>query len=271
MARVIAISSQVVSGHVGLNAMVPALQACGHDVTALPTILLSNHPGHGAVAGERIAPELLSGMLDAIDAHGWLRDVDAIVSGYLPSVEHVAFAQQLVGRVRAVSPNASYTCDPVLGDDPKGLYIAEDAATAIRERLLPLADLALPNRFELAWLSGREVTDPASAIAAARQLGPALVVATSVPETGGRLATLAVAATTSAERTVARRPGVPNGTGDLLAGLFLGLRLGGRSAEDALAASTAVVEAVISTSEGRHELDLSPLTRSALFAADAQV
>ena len=67
MARVLAISSQVARGHVGLAAIVPALQGLGHEVIALPTVLLSNHPGHGTVAGEQVAPALLRRMLDALD------------------------------------------------------------------------------------------------------------------------------------------------------------------------------------------------------------
>lgn len=260
MARVIAVSSQVVRGHVGLNAMLPALAACGHDVTAFPTILLSNHPGHGAVAGERTNPALLSRMLDTLDGHGWLHDVDAIVSGYLPSVEHVAFVEHLVERVRTQRPDVRYICDPVLGDDPKGLYIAQDAATAIRDRLLPRADVALPNRFELAWLTGSTVRDPASATVAAHQLGPNLVVATSIPDGADSLATLAVEATTAAQRSVTRRPAVPNGTGDLLAGLFAGLTLLGWPIDRALGHSVDLIEAVIAASQGRDELDLSLVT-----------
>ena len=48
MARILAISSQVVRGHVGLSAIVPALQRLGHEVLPIPTIILSNHPGHPA-------------------------------------------------------------------------------------------------------------------------------------------------------------------------------------------------------------------------------
>ena len=71
MARILAISSQVASGHVGLSAMVPVLQALGHDVIALPTIILSNHPGHTHVSGQRITVDVLDGMVDALGRNGW--------------------------------------------------------------------------------------------------------------------------------------------------------------------------------------------------------
>src|SRR5687768_930784 len=46
--RVLAISSQVVYGPVGSSAAVPAMRRLGLDVLELPSVLLSNHPGHGA-------------------------------------------------------------------------------------------------------------------------------------------------------------------------------------------------------------------------------
>ncbi len=56
MARILAISSHVAHGHVGLGAIVPALNRLGHEVIALPTVLLSNHPRHKQCAGEPVAP-----------------------------------------------------------------------------------------------------------------------------------------------------------------------------------------------------------------------
>ncbi len=37
--------------------------------------------------------------------------------------------------------------DPVLGDDPKGLYVPEAVAAELREQLVPLADVVTPNAF----------------------------------------------------------------------------------------------------------------------------
>ena len=154
MARILAISSQVARGAVGLSIIVPALQALGHEVIGLPTVVLSNHPGHAHVAGTRIEAAVLHKMLDALAANGWLQGVDGVLSGYLPTIAHVAFAGEAVARVRAgnMGLKANYLCDPVLGDDPHGLYIDEAAAKAIRDRLIPIADIATPNRFEQSFL-----------------------------------------------------------------------------------------------------------------------
>jgi pyridoxine kinase len=262
MSTILAISSQVARGHVGLSAAVPALQALGHSVIALPTVMLSNHPGHGQVAGQRIDPALLRQMLATLDGHGWLRGVNAVLSGYLPTAEHVAVVAKAVALVRGHTPAATYYCDPVLGDDPKGLYIAEEAARAIAATLVPIADVTFPNRFELEWLSGETVSDAASARIAAAMLGPAWTVATSIPHEGARLATIAIGPEQAWLSAVARQDNVPNGTGDLFAALFAGYRLGGRSMEQALGVAIAAVERAICASRGHDELQLVAMLHS---------
>ena len=67
MARVLALSSHVAFGSVGLAAIVPALQSLGHEVIAVPTVVLSNHPGYGPFSGERISAAMLGQILDALD------------------------------------------------------------------------------------------------------------------------------------------------------------------------------------------------------------
>ncbi|MGA7115723.1 MAG: pyridoxal kinase, partial [Hyphomicrobium sp.] len=145
MARIVALSSLVARGHVGLRALIPALESFGHDVIALPTVVLSNHAAYPQVARTLISPDVLDAMAQAIEANGWFGRVDGILTGYLPSVAHVSFAEALVRRVRAANPAALYACDPVLGDEPKGLYVPEETARQIKQCLLPIADLATPN------------------------------------------------------------------------------------------------------------------------------
>ena len=269
MACVLAISSQVARGAVGLNAVLPALHAFGHETIALPTILLSNHPGHERFAGERIDPALLTRMVATLDSNGWLGEVDAVLTGYLPSVEHVALAAATFAMVRARNPTARLFCDPVLGDDPKGLYIAADAAAALRDRLLPSAEYAFPNRFELAWLSGQNVGDERSAHAAATGLPPKWVVATSVPGAAGQLSTLAIGPDETWVSSLPELARVPNGTGDLLAAIFTAAILDGTPQARALGTAVAAVAEVIAASVGSNELRLVGVLASACVQAPA--
>lgn len=258
MARILAISSQVVRGAVGLSIVVPALQALGHEVLALPTVLLSNHPGHPKSSRIIQPPEHLSRILDALRANGWLAGIDAVLTGYLPTAAHIAVAIDAITRVRALSPAALVVCDPILGDDPKGLYIEAAAAEAIRDRLLPLADLATPNRFELAYLTGRDVDGPPSAMRARGRLPETLgLIATSLPaQTPGYLVNMLDFLGFIATTTVEMRPAAPHGTGDLLAALLTGALVDGATPPAALAAATGTVDRVLADSTNRDALSL---------------
>lgn len=268
MARILALSSQVARGHVGLSAMVPALQRLGHDVIALPTVLLSNHPGHARSAGMQVPPDKIREMIAALGDNGWLADVDAVVTGYLPTAAHVDVAVSAIARIEEASAFATVIVDPVLGDDPKGLYIEQEAALAIRQQLMPLADVATPNRFELSWLTGCEVASPADAALAGAMLAPTMIVATSVPVEDGRIGNVLVSGSGAVGVTVSRRETVPHGTGDLLAGLVAGYLRSGAEVDEALAKAVAGVEAAVAASAGSDELAL-PLVLDLVVRADA--
>jgi len=257
--HVLAMSSTVAHGHVGLSAIVPVLQRLDIEVIAVPTIVLSNHPGHAFAHARRLDPADVTAMLTAMDQNGWLRDVDAILVGYLPTAGHVRAAASAIDLIRSRRGSNPLTvlCDPVIGDDPKGLYIEEDAARAIREILVPRADILTPNRFEASWLSGIDVTDPASAERAARSISERTVVATSTPVGPTRLANVATDRTGTRLSVVERRTRVPNGTGDAFSALFLAeIACHGRETSAALANSTGRIDAITTASVGRSELAL---------------
>lgn len=229
MARVLALSSWTCAGHVGLSAAVPALQSLGHTVTQLPTIILSNAPGFPRVAGERVPPRQLAAMIDALDGNGWLAGHDAALTGYLPSEAHVDIAVDLVGRLRRLPAPPRIFVDPILGDTAEGLYLDPAAAAALRDRLVPLADVLTPNAFELGWLAELPVATLAEAARAARTLGPDVVVTS--PPLRGATGVLHVGRAVATLHRSHRYPGVPHGVGDvfvalLAAGLSVGEAVG---------------------------------------------
>ena len=131
---------------------------------------------------------------------------------------------------------------------------------AQRDRLVAIADIATPNRFEIGWLTGRPVETLTEISTAARALGPKRVVVTSAPAPDDRQ-------DRGGPRHGEQRPivaenqmveGAPNGTGDLFAALFLSRLIGGASDEAALAAASASTFEVIARSvkAGGRELDL---------------
>ena len=153
---VIVISSHVARGTVGNRAAVFALESLGFPVWAVPTVMLPWHPGHGKAT--RIVPDVKSfaGLVEDLGKARWLPEVGAIISGYLGDASQAAAVAALVKTVKAQNPHVRYLCDPVIGD-VNGLYVPEATAIAIRDQLLPLADVTTPNRFELSWLTGMPV------------------------------------------------------------------------------------------------------------------
>ncbi|TWG89034.1 pyridoxine kinase [Mesorhizobium sp. J18] len=248
---VIVVSSHVARGSVGNRAAVFALETLGFPVWAVPTVILPWHPGHGRAT--RIVPESgqFADFLRDLENAPWIGEVAAVLSGYLGHAGQVDAVASLVGKVKARNPHALYLCDPVMGDTG-GLYIPEATAIAIRDRLIPIADIATPNRYELEWLTGRAVADIGQVTEAALAAGPATVIVTSAPVahaggTGNLLVT--ESEVLLAEHRTIENP--PNGLGDLTGALFLARRLGGSDMAEALQSTTAAVFEILARAAKR--------------------
>lgn len=255
---VIVISSHVVRGTVGNRAVVFALETLGHPVWALPTVILPWHPGHGRSTRITIPDADFQSVIDDLAQAPWAGEVRAVLSGYLGSAGQADGVARLVTALRARNPDLVYACDPVIGD-AEGLYVPEATATAIRDRLLPLASLATPNRFELAWLAGATLETNAAILDAALALGPSRMLVTSaIPMMNGGTGNLYLSGNHAllAEHRLIENP--PNGTGDLLTAVFLARLLEGLSEERALQMATASVFEIIARTvrRGADELTL---------------
>jgi pyridoxine kinase len=252
---VLSIQSEVVRGHVGNGAARFALQYLGLEVWAVPTVVLSNHPGHGKFRGEVVPAQRIDDLVAGLGDHNWLKDCDAVLSGYLGVGEQARAVADAVRTVKAANAKAIYLLDPVFGDDG-GAYARPGVAEAMARDLLPLADIVTPNRFELASLTSRKVADAADAAAAARALGKREVVVTSIPFPGGRIGTVVVAEGGAWTTSAPRLEGAPNGSGDLLAALYLAARLAKATPADALTRATSAVDAVLKASVAAHADEL---------------
>lgn len=248
---VIVISSHVVRGSVGNRAAVFALEALGHPVWALPTIVLPWHPGHGPATRLRFADDDFDSAIDDLIRAPWLGEVSAILTGYFGSPRQPAAVERLVRAAKERNPQLTYVCDPVMGD-LGGLYIPIETASAIREHLIPIADIATPNRYELQWLAGGELSSNQQIIDAALSLGPKRMLVTSaVPMMAGGTGNLLLSGRSAllAEHRLIDNP--PNGLGDLLAAVFLARLLDGVDEETALRTATASVFEILARTAKR--------------------
>src|SRR5690606_36427126 len=123
-------------------------------------------------------PEQFAALTGELERAPWLGEVGAVLSGYLGHAGQATAVSSLVAAVKAKNPEAAYMCDPVMGD-AEGLYVPQGTAEAIRDQLLPFADIATPNRYELDWLTGTVSGSNTEAARAALSLEPSTVLVTS--------------------------------------------------------------------------------------------
>jgi pyridoxine kinase len=236
--NVLSIQSQVVYGHVGNSAAAFVLQRQGHAVWQVPTVLFSNHLGKPTFRGRAVPAEQARDLIQGLKELGYLDDVDMLLTGYLGTADTARLAAELAGIIRAQKPHALFACDPVMGDDD-ALYVKPDLADAITTDLVSLADVLLPNIFELARLTGRTVKDGAAALDAAQALqrasGVKVLVATGIPaDRPDRIAALALEGGKVHRAEAPRRKLRVSGTGDTFSALFTGHYVRDRDAGGAL-------------------------------------
>ncbi|MBV9783324.1 MAG: pyridoxal kinase PdxY [Acidisphaera sp.] len=253
--NILSIQSWVAYGHVGnASAMFP-LQRLGAEVWAVNTVQFSNHTGYGAWTGQVFSGAEIGRLIDGIAARGALPRCDAVLSGYMGDFAIGEAILAAVARVRAANPAALYCCDPVIGDSGRGIYVRQGIPELMRDRAVPAADIATPNRFELERLTGRVCASLAKAKAAVATLqermrpgGPRCVLVTSLATDETPPDAIDMLAAEAGNFYLLRTPRLPilvNGAGDAIAALFLFHRLAGGDAATALAAAGAAIHGVL--------------------------
>jgi pyridoxine kinase len=260
--RLLSIQSFVAYGHVGNSAATFPLQRLGHEVWPVPTVVFSNHTGYGAWRGPLLAPDDVRAVVAGIEERGVLASCDAVLSGYLGGPGICEVVVDAVARVKAANPEATYTCDPVMGNATSGCFVDPAIPPILREQVVPHADVITPNQFELGFLTGTEPDSLESTLEsadAARAMGPSTVLVTSVLRPGRPDDTIEMLAVTGHGAWSVRTPRLPikaNGSGDLTAALFTAhLRTTGSPGE-ALGLTASSVVGVLQATIGSGEREL---------------
>lgn len=253
---VISIQSQVAYGHVGNSAAVFPMQMLGIDVMAVPTTLLSNRPRYPTIRGRVLDAGLVADLLTGLEERGVIESCQVILSGYLGSPEIAEVVADFVHRAIKSNPTLIYCCDPVMGDADRGLFVERGLPELFRDRLCPMANIVVPNQFELEWLSGMKITTTAELVGAANVLSnpkPSTVIATSVGLADTRedeIATFAVEGGAVWSVTTPKLSLSPSGTGDLFAALFISSLMRGSTTacamSDAVSSTFGVIEQTLS-------------------------
>lgn len=262
---IISIQSQVVHGHVGNSAAVLPMQAHGLNVAAVPTTLLSNHPGFETMRGRVLEPELVGDLLRGVEERGLIETSRYIVSGYLGSRANGEVVAAFVKRARQLNPDIIYICDPVMGDAHLGVFVADQVIECLCDELVPLADLLTPNQFEVGLIVGsqpstwRELEAAVVQIQARRGARVVVTGCTLADTSAGSLENIVFDGKNRTRLTSPRLPMVPVGTGDLYTGLLTAkLARGDTLVEAARRAATTVLDILERTmAENEHEMQLA--------------
>jgi pyridoxine kinase len=249
--NILSIQSHVAYGHVGNAAATFPLQRIGVEVWPIHTVQFSNHTGYGAWTGRVFDAVLITEVVDGIAQRGVLGECAGVLSGYMGSAETGAAILDAVSRVKAANPNASYCCDPVIGDVGRDVYVRPGIPEFMREHAVSAADVVTPNQFELDHLTGRSSAtrrDALAAIEALHALGPKAIMATSLHTNETPPDAIDLVASDAAGRFRVRTPKLPisvNGAGDAIAALFFAHYLRGGSAAGALSRAASSVFGVL--------------------------
>jgi pyridoxine kinase len=262
--NILSIQSHVAYGHVGNASAVFTMQRLGVEAWPIHTVQFSNHTGYGEWTGRVFDGPFVDELLDGIEARGVLPGCDGVLSGYMGSADVGTAILSAVDRVRAANPEATYCCDPVIGDVGRGVFVRPGIPELIRDQAVPKADVVTPNHFELDYLSGiesRTPSDLARAIAAVHALGPRTVLVTSVHLQDTPEDTVDLVVGEGGRMWRVRTPRLDlslNGAGDAIAALFYVHRTRTGSAAEALSRAASATYAVLeaTAAAGSRELVL---------------
>jgi hydroxymethylpyrimidine/phosphomethylpyrimidine kinase len=151
------------SGGAGIQADLKTFSAFAvYGASVITALTAQNTRGVDAV--EPVAPGFVTAQLHAVLSD---LDVRAIKTGMLGTTAVVEAVSTSLAQHRAIP----VVVDPVMVATSGDVLLAPDAITALKERLLPIADLVTPNLPEAAALLGAELAhDERSAIEQARAI-----------------------------------------------------------------------------------------------------
>ncbi|MCB8876352.1 bifunctional hydroxymethylpyrimidine kinase/phosphomethylpyrimidine kinase [Acidisoma silvae] len=161
--RVLVIAGSDSGGGAGIQADIKSVMALGGFATTALTALTAQNT-LGVMDVLPVPPAFLTAQIDAV-----MSDIgaDAIKTGMLPDSATILAVADFIGRL---SPRLPFVMDPVMVATSGDRLQSEDALTALKSRLLPLATVITPNIPEAELLLGRRISDEGAQREAAQAL-----------------------------------------------------------------------------------------------------
>jgi hydroxymethylpyrimidine/phosphomethylpyrimidine kinase len=149
-------------GGAGIQADIKTMLANGvYAMTAITALTAQNTTGVAAI--RNVDPDFLGKQLDCV-----FTDIfpDAVKIGMVSDRELISVIAEKLKHYGA----RHIVLDPVMVATSGGKLIADDAIAALREQLIPLAEVVTPNIPEAEVLSGLRITSPQEMVEAAKTI-----------------------------------------------------------------------------------------------------
>ncbi|MCL1906882.1 MAG: pyridoxal kinase PdxY [Propionibacteriaceae bacterium] len=264
MTTILSIQSSVAYGHVGNSAAAFALMRLGVETFPVLTVHYSNTTSYGSWKGPVLSATDVMDVVTGIDEREALTSVNGVLSGFQGSQEMGKTILAAAALTKQRNPSALYCCDPVMGDEGRGMYVAEGIPEFLRDHVVPQADIVTPNQYELDFLTGAETHTTEELLVAVDELitqGPSTVLVTSALSDSAPADSISMVAATSDEAYLATTPRlnqVFTGSGDLTSAMFFAHLLETGNLGESLKKTADIVYSIleITTQLGRRELAL---------------
>ncbi|XAW88834.1 pyridoxal kinase PdxY [Vibrio sp. CDRSL-10 TSBA] len=263
MKGILSIQSHVVFGHAGNSSAVFPIQRMGLEVWPIHTVQFSNHTQYPqGFTGKSFDSNDISTLIQGLNNIGQLAECQAIISGYQGSAEQCLAVADAVKQIKQQNQAALYVCDPVMGDPKKGCIVSDGVAEQLIQNLMPIADVIVPNQFELTAFTGMEIHSLDEAIAAcnkALELGPKVVLVKHLHSISDEMFSSILA--TEEGCYLIQRPELPFdkapvGVGDLISGIFTACLVKGLSPLEAFSHTNNAVYGVMEVTKAHGEWEL---------------
>lgn len=251
MTSILAISSEVGVGGVGLSAIRPALRRKGYKIKAVPTVFFPYRPdirpSEALVTPYNMLEQKMVRVINADPKP------DAVLIGYFAEVAQVETVADILNTYASVinDHQIKIILDPVSGDDGKR-YVPEDVTNMLMQKLVPIADFLTPNAFEAAAVLGADLSSLEAAASSVKGIAGfkenSEIIITSATEDDHRLSIWHVAAKgvlSALKHHKISHP--PKGTGDIFAGYFSAFIADGQTSEAAICKASEAVLEILST------------------------
>jgi len=240
------------------------------EVWPIHTVQFSNHTQYSqGWKGRAFSADDINQLVTGIDNIGKLSDCQAVLSGYQGSAEQCQAIINTVNTVKQQNPKALYVCDPVMGDPEKGCILADGITEQLINEVMPIADVIVPNQFELTQFTGMEINNLEQAKAACQKalsMGPKMVLVKHLHSIADDTFTMMLA--TESGCYITQRPHLefdkqPVGVGDLISALFTGGLLNGLTEVSAFEHATNACYGVLKETHHRQEWELQTIAAQA--------